>query len=589
MLGNIDFSNSSIRLFCYFLKKRKIKLIVLGLLCIMLGMIPAIDSVLLQKIINLLESFSDEEAKYLPSSMMSWAIIYAVWWMGVNVIWRVYDYVYLKTIPYIKGQILDEMYNYTQYHNHKFFQENLAGHITNRITEASRSFEMVLSLFGEKIIYKLAIIVFSLVAMYSVHQIFSTIFLIFICVFIGITVICSSTVNKYSVNYARSKSIVAGKIVDLIANISTVRMFTSHKFERQNLEARIDNAIVNEQIMQFFMWKLRNVLGIICAIMIFIMIYYLAQLRSQMQITIGDCVLILTLCMTVTTEIWDLTQEIGDMFEEFGSFHQTLSLMKPHIIKDIDNPHLLRVAKGEIAFKNVSFKYYHNNNLFENKSITILSQQKVGLVGFSGSGKTTFINLITRLHDIDQGEILIDGQNIRYVTQDSLRDNISIIPQEPILFHRTIIDNIRYGKKDASLEEVIEAAKAAHIHQVIAAMPEGYQSLCGERGNNLSGGQRQRIVISRAILKNAPILILDEATSSLDSETESLIQDSLSYLMQNKTVLVIAHRLSTLLNMDRILVFDAGSIVEDGTHEELLKNSKLYKKLWKSQVKGLII
>ncbi|UCM85168.1 MAG: ABC transporter ATP-binding protein/permease [Rickettsia endosymbiont of Culicoides impunctatus] len=588
MLGNIDFSNSSIRLFFYFLKKRKIKLIVLGLLCIMLGMIPAIDSVLLQKIINLLESFSDEEAKYLPSSMMSWAIIYAVWWMGVNVIWRVYDYVYLKTIPYIKGQILDEMYNYTQYHNHKFFQENLAGHITNRITEASRSFEMVLSLFGEKIIYKLAIIVFSLVAMYSVHQIFSTIFLIFICVFIGITVICSSTVNKYSVNYARSKSIVAGKIVDLIANISTVRMFTSHKFERQNLEARIDNAIVNEQIMQFFMWKLRNVLGIICAIMIFIMIYYLAQLRSQMQITIGDCVLILTLCMTVTTEIWDLTQEIGDMFEEFGSFHQTLSLMKPHIIKDIDNPYLLRVAKGEIAFKNVSFKYYHNN-LFENKSITILSQQKVGLVGFSGSGKTTFINLITRLHDIDQGEILIDGQNIRYVTQDSLRDNISIIPQEPILFHRTIIDNIRYGKKDASLEEVIEAAKAAHIHQVIAAMPEGYQSLCGERGNNLSGGQRQRIVIARAILKNAPILILDEATSSLDSETESLIQDSLSYLMQNKTVLVIAHRLSTLLNMDRILVFDAGSIVEDGAHEELLKNSKLYKKLWKSQVKDLII
>ncbi len=589
MLGNIDFSNSSIRLFFYFLKKRKIKLIVLGLLCIMLGMIPAIDSVLLQKIINLLESFSDEEAKYLPSSMMSWAIIYAVWWMGVNVIWRVYDYVYLKTIPYIKGQILDEMYNYTQYHNHKFFQENLAGHITNRITEASRSFEMVLSLFGEKIIYKLAIIVFSLVAMYSVHQIFSTIFLIFICIFIGITVICSSTVNKYSVNYARSKSIVAGKIVDLIANISTVRMFTSHKFERQNLEARIDNAIVNEQIMQFFMWKLRNILGIICAIMIFIMIYYLAQLRSQMQITIGDCVLILTLCMTVTTEIWDLTQEIGDIFEEFGSFHQTLSLMKPHIIKDIDNPCLLRVAKGEIAFKNVSFKYYHNNNLFENKSITILSQQKVGLVGFSGSGKTTFINLITRLHDIDQGEILIDGQNIRYVTQDSLRDNISIIPQEPILFHRTIIDNIRYGKKDAILEEVIEAAKAAHIHQVIAAMPEGYQSLCGERGNNLSGGQRQRIVIARAILKNAPILILDEATSSLDSETESLIQDSLSYLMQNKTVLVIAHRLSTLLNMDRILVFDAGSIVEDGAHEELLKNSKLYKKLWKSQEKGLII
>ncbi len=589
MLGDFGFSNSAMGLFFYFLKKRKIKLIILGLLCIMLGMIPAVDSVLLQRIINLLESFSDEKVKELPSSMMFWAIIYAVWWIGVNVMWRVYDYVYLKTMPYIKGQILDEMYNYTQYHNHKFFQENLAGHITNRITEAARSFEIVLSLFGEKIIYKLAIIIFSLVAMYSVHQVFSTIFLIYICTFVGITVVCSSAINKYSINYARSKSIVAGSIVDLIANISAVRMFTSHKFERRNLEEKIDNSIVNEQIMQFFMFKLRSVLGVICTVMIFIMIYYLAILRSQMQITIGDCVLILTLCTAVTDEIWVLTQEIGDIFEEFGSFNQTISLMKPHITKDIDNAHLLNVTKGEIEFRNVSFTYYHNNNLFENKSITILSQQKVGLVGFSGSGKTTFVNLITRLHDIDQGEILIDGQNIRYVTQDSLRENISIIPQEPILFHRTVMDNIRYGKKDANLEEVIEAAKAAHIHQVITTMPEGYQSLCGERGNNLSGGQRQRIVIARAILKNAPILILDEATSSLDSETESLIQDSLSYLMQNKTVLVIAHRLSTLLNMDRILVFNEGSIVEDGSHEELLKNSKLYKKLWKSQVKGLII
>ncbi|WP_425361080.1 ABC transporter ATP-binding protein [Candidatus Tisiphia endosymbiont of Stenodema calcarata] len=590
MLEGFDFSKSAIRLFFYFLKKRRIKLTILGLLCIIRGMIPAIDSVLLQRIINLIESFSNETVKDLPSSMLFWAIIYAFWWVCVNTMWRIYDYIYLKTMPYIKAQILDEMYNYTQYHNHRFFQENLAGHITNRITEGARSFEMVLSLFGEKILYKLAIIVFALGTMYWVHQIFATIFLIHICVFVGTSVICSSTINKYSVNYARSKSIVAGSIVDAIANIGAIRMFTSHKFERQNLEVRIDDAVVNEQIMQLFMFKLRIVLGIACSIMIFIMVYYLAQLRSQMQITIGDCVLILTLSITVSSEIWDLTQEVGDMFEEFGSFNQSVSLMKPHIIEDIENAHLLKVTKGEIIFKNVSFKYYHNNNLFENKSVTILSQQRVGLVGFSGSGKTTFINLITRLHDIDQGEILIDGQNIRYVTQDSLRENISIIPQEPILFHRTVIDNIRYGKKDASLEEIIEAAKLAHIHEFIESLTEGYQSLCGERGNNLSGGQRQRIIIARAILKNAPILILDEATSSLDSKTEELIQDSLYYyLMQNKTVLVIAHRLSTLLNMDRILVFNEGSIVEDGQHEELLKNSKLYKKLWKSQVKGLII
>ncbi len=588
MLEGFNFSNSAMGLFFYFLKKRRIKLTILGMLCIIRGMIPAIDSVLLQKIVNLIESCSNEKIKDLPFSMLLWATIYAFWWMCVNTMWRIYDYVYLKTMPHIKGQILDEMYNYTQYHNHRFFQENLAGHITNCITEGARSFEMVLSLLGEKIIYKLAIIVFALGAMYWVHQVFATIFLIHICVFVGISIVCSSTINKYSVNYARSKSIVAGSIVDSIANISAVRMFTSHKFERQNLEVRIDNAIANEQIMQIFMFKLRIALGIACSIMIFITVYYLAKIRSQMQITIGDCVLILTLCVTVSGEIWDLTQEIGDMFEEFGSFNQSISLMGPHVIQDIDNAHLLKVTKGEIVFKNVSFKHYHNNDLFKNKSITILSKQKVGLVGFSGSGKTTFINLITRLHDIDQGEILIDEQNIKYVTQDSLRDNISIIPQEPILFHRTVIDNIRYGKKNASLEEIIEAAKAAHIHEFIKSLPKNYHSLCGERGNNLSGGQRQRIIIARAILKNAPILILDEATSSLDSDTEKLIQDFLYYLTKNKTVLVIAHRLSTLMHMDRILVFNEGRIVEDGQHEELLKNSKLYKKLWKSQVESLI-
>ena len=560
----------------------------LAVLCVVMGMVPAIDSVLLKQIINLIESFSDQEAENLPASMIFWAIFYTLWWECINIFWRFYDYVYLKTMPYIKGQILDELYNYTQYHNHKFFQENLAGHITNCIKEGARSFEMIISSFGEKLIRKLAIIIFALIAMYSVHYIFATIFLIWVCVFVGISTMCSGRMNKYSHNYARSKSIVSGNIVDSIANISAVRMFTSHRFERQNLEVKIDNAIANEQIMQFFMLKLHYVLSLSCSIMIFIVIYYLSYLRSAIEISIGDCVLILTLCAAVTGEVWDLTQEVGDMFEEIGSFNQSISLIGPHIVTDIEDARILNVAKGEIFFKNVTFQYNRNNNLFQDQTIKIASKEKVGLVGFSGSGKTTFVNLITRLYDIDEGEILIDGQNIKYVTQDSLRMNISIIPQEPILFHRTVLENIRYGKKDASMEEVIEVAKAAHINSFIMDMPEGYNTLCGERGNSLSGGQRQRIIIARAILKNAPILIMDEATSSLDTKTEELIQDSLSYLMNNKTVLVIAHRLSTLLNMDRILVFDRGSIVGSGRHEELLDTNKLYKKLWKSQVKGII-
>ncbi|MGI4776029.1 MAG: ABC transporter ATP-binding protein, partial [Janthinobacterium lividum] len=216
------------------------------------------------------------------------------------------------------------------------------------------------------------------------------------------------------------------------------------------------------------------------------------------------------------------------------------------------------------------------------------SGEKIGLVGYSGSGKSTFVNLILRLYDIESGEILIDDQNIASVTQDSLRANIAMIPQDPSLFHRSLMENIRYGKIGASEEEVIEAAKAAKAHEFIKALPQGYDSLVGERGIKLSGGQRARIAIARAILKDAAILIFDEATSALDSVTEGYIQDSLNKLMQNKTTIIIAHRLSTLMKMDRIVVFDGGKITQDGSHTELLSEDGLYKTLWNAQIAGFI-
>lgn len=226
--------------------------------------------------------------------------------------------------------------------------------------------------------------------------------------------------------------------------------------------------------------------------------------------------------------------------------------------------------------------------MFQNKSVTIEAGQKVGLVGYSGSGKSTFVNLILRLYEVVDGQILIDGQNLSEVTQESLRQAIAMIPQDPTLFHRSLMDNIRYGRTKASDEEVISASKKAHADEFISLLPEGYETLVGERGVKLSGGQRQRIAIARAILKNAPILMLDEATSQLDSITESNIQDSLWELMQGKTTLIVAHRLSTLLHMDRILVFDKGHIVEDGTHAELLNRGGLYKTLWDAQVGGFL-
>ena len=273
-----------------------------------------------------------------------------------------------------------------------------------------------------------------------------------------------------------------------------------------------------------------------------------------------------------------------------GTCNQALSIIKqPHEITDLPNALPLQVTKGEIIFNDVSFHYENNKPLFKHLAVKIKPGEKVGLVGYSGGGKSTFIKLILRLIDTKSGQILIDNQDIKAITKGSLRRQIGTIPQEPELFHRTIMENIKFARTKASDEEVIEAAKKARCHDFIMDLPEQYHSLVGERGVKLSGGQKQRIAIARAFLKNAPILILDEATSSLDSLTESEIHEALHQVMANKTTIVIAHRLSTLKDMDRILVFVNGEIIEDGELNTLLENKEShFYKLWRMQAEGFI-
>jgi ABC-type multidrug transport system fused ATPase/permease subunit len=263
-------------------------------------------------------------------------------------------------------------------------------------------------------------------------------------------------------------------------------------------------------------------------------------------------------------------------------------LKTPHEITDMPGAKKLKVKSGAITFKDVYFRFNLEVEILRNFNLSIIGGEKVALVGPSGAGKSTITKLFLRMFDVTSGEVLIDGQVIAKVTQESLRKAIGFVPQEPILFHRTLMENIRYGRQNASDAEVIDAAKKANCHDFISALPHGYETLVGERGIKLSGGERQRVAIARAILKNAPILVLDEATSSLDSESEYLIQQALDVLMQGKTVIVIAHRLSTIMKMDRIVVIDGGKVVADGTHEALLKEDGLYAKLWNIQAGGFI-
>jgi ATP-binding cassette subfamily B protein len=306
------------------------------------------------------------------------------------------------------------------------------------------------------------------------------------------------------------------------------------------------------------------------------------------QISTGQVIQVFATMWNIAATMWAVGSALPVFFQSLGLAKQAYSVMcDSQDIGDKSDAQPLKISTGEIAFDNVSF-HYGEKHLFKNKHVLIRGGERVGLVGYTGAGKSTFVNLILRFFPLQEGKISIDGQEVTNVTLESLRRQIALIPQDPVLFHRTLRENISYGKPDATEAEIFQAAKLAHCDEFIRNLTQGYATKVGERGTKLSGGEKQRIAIARAILVDAPILILDEATSALDSVTEKYIQDSLERLMQNRTTLVIAHRLSTLSRMDRILVFDQGKIVEEGTHASLLSKEGLYARMWKMQVGGFL-
>ncbi len=294
--------------------------------------------------------------------------------------------------------------------------------------------------------------------------------------------------------------------------------------------------------------------------------------------------------MFIGSSVWQLGTQMLEFSKSVGECRQAMSyLTESHAIADLPEAKPLTISQGDIQFKQVTFAYKVHHTLFEDLNVSISGGEKIGLVGPSGGGKSTFIKLILRLMDTQQGNIYIDNQDIKHIQKDSLRNQISTIPQETELFHRSILDNIRFARPEATNDEVIIAAKKAHCHDFIMALPNGYDALVGERGVKLSGGQKQRITIARAFLKNAPILLLDEATSALDSATEQHIQTGLHDLMRAKTTIAIAHRLSTLKNMDRIFVFDNGKIIQAGTLKQLIADkSGIFCSLWQMQSEGFL-
>jgi ATP-binding cassette, subfamily B, bacterial len=407
----------------------------------------------------------------------------------------------------------------------------------------------------------------------------------------------SGAIDRYRRTNMREKQIVATKAVtahlaDTIMNVQTVKTFAheDEEHERHNrLGGKLKTARLNNWISAGVQGNHR--ITALLAIQI-IMVVVIIKLTQQDPHMLAGGIFAFTFTVMLSTRLFEvnsLLKTIDDAFMDAAPM--TEILLQEAEIKDRPGANKLAVKKGAIVMDDVGFRYHDSSSdqdVFAGLSLTIKPGEKVGLVGPSGGGKSTLTRLLLRFEDIDGGQILVDGQNIADITQASLREAISYVPQEPLLFHRTILENIAYGKPDASAAAVERAARSAHAHEFIKELPDGYDTIVGERGVKLSGGQRQRIAIARAILKDAPILILDEATSALDSESEVLIQKALRELMEGRTTLVIAHRLSTIQKMDRIIVLEKGTVAEEGTHETLRKRKGLYARLWAHQSGGFL-
>lgn len=500
-----------------------------------------------------------------------------------------YEYVNLNFYPQLKVNITEEAVAIVRQQSYGFFQDELAGSVTDKIKNLSRGVIGIVGVVIDRFLSHILASIIACITLFTVSPMLTLVLITWASALIILSFLNIKKARILSHEATDADSTITGSMVDFFSNIINVRLFSANRFEERLLGDHLEKAKKKDQTLRRYLLKVTSTQGFATAVMVSACLLVLVSRVDSNHISVGDFGLVVTLALSFSEIMVNISHEIIRFSEVYGVASQGLALINQKIdLVDHPDSKVLKVTKGEIKFKNVNFHYGNSEPIFMDQSVTIKAGQKVGLVGYSGSGKSTFVNLILRLFDVESGQILIDDQDIARVTQDSLHHSIAVIPQDPILFNRTLLENIRYGKIFATDEEVIEASRKAHAHEFIMTFSEGYNAVVGERGIKLSGGQRQRISIARAFLKDAPILLFDEATSALDSVTEHLIKTNFFELMNHKTTIVIAHRLSTLLNLDRILVFKNGKIIEDGTHHELIALNGMYKKLWAAQVGGFI-
>jgi len=505
-----------------------------------------------------------------------------------RLLWQLFGYTNNFFQIRVKSDLLNTCYEYLQQHSYNFFSNSFVGSLVTRVKRFERSFEDIADQLYLELGRTILIIASIMVVLFIRDLTLGLIVFVWAILFVGFALGFSRYKLKYDLLRAEADTKTTAQLADTITNNINLKIFTGYKKEFSAFRGITD-----------YLFKIRKkswdlgahgdfVQGVLVILLEFGVLYYALIMWQRGLFTIGDFALIQAYLGRIFEKLWGAGKHIRIIYESMADANEmTEMLMRPHEVQDVPDAKQLKVSRGALEFQAVTFQYHSDKAIFKNFNFSINSGERVALVGPSGGGKSTIIKLLLRFHDISKGQIKIDGQDISQVTQESLRRSMAFVPQDPILFHRSLYENIRYGRPSASRDEVLQAAKLAHCHEFILNSRDKYDTLVGERGIKLSGGERQRVAIARAILKNAPILVLDEATSSLDSESEKLIQDALRNLMQNRTTIVIAHRLSTIMQMDRIVVIEKGKIVEQGKHEELVKARQgIYQKLWEIQAGG---
>jgi ATP-binding cassette subfamily B multidrug efflux pump len=497
-------------------------------------------------------------------------------------------------VPQTTNMVRWRTHAYTLGHSLGYFQADFAGRLANRITQAGPAIREIAVTLLDTLLYVAIYAVTALGLFGSISLWLALPMALWIAAYVLLLRYFVPRAQKRSLANAEARSVAVGRIVDSYTNILTVKLFAQAEEERSAVRAAL------ERWTRSFLHSFRLITNgtVVLTVMNSVLLASTGalciMLWSRGAMTSGEAAAGLALVMRLLAMSGWVMQTVRGVFENVGVVQESMeTIARPHGLVDAPGAKPLKVARGGVRFENVSFHYGREDGVLENLNLAVAPGEKLGLVGASGAGKSTIASLLLRLHDLEAGRILIDGQDIAKVTQDSLRRQIAVVTQDTSLLHRSIRENIAYGRPESAEEEIVRAARLAHAHDFIVDLEDekgrrGYDARVGERGVKLSGGQRQRVAIARVILKDAPILVLDEATSALDSEIEAAIQEALATLMQGKTVIAIAHRLSTIAALDRLVVIDRGRIVEEGSHADLLRRGGVYARLWRRQSGGFL-